>query len=56
MRGGIKHEIRLPERRQKPVKRKVTTDDVIDVLIAISIITRRLAKRLMEQKEGKENE
>jgi len=38
------------------VKKKVTTDDVIDVLIAISIITRRLAKRLMEQKEGKNDE
>lgn len=37
-------------------KKAIVTDDVIDVLIAISIITRRLAKRLMEQKEGKEDE
>lgn len=40
------------------MKRKtVTQDDVIDLLIAISIITRRLAKKLNDQKkEGTQNE
>lgn len=39
------------------MKRPVTRDDLIDILVAISIITKRIAKRLNnENKEKNENE
>ena len=39
-------------------RRFLAKEDVIDILIAISVITRRMAKKLANQqkKEGKRNE
>ena len=51
------HEIsKSQERRTRSVK-SISRDDLIDILVAISIITKRIAKRLnnVEQK-GTENE
>lgn len=51
------HEIsKSQERRTRSVK-NISRDDLIDILVAISIITKRIAKRLnnVEQK-GTENE
>ena len=53
------HETQRPqERRTRSMKAaKLTKDDMIDLLIAISIICKRIAKKLnTEIKEGSENE
>ena len=38
------------------MKRKISRDDVTWILIAISIITGKLAKRLLEEQKGQTNE
>ena len=38
------------------MKRKISRDDVTWILIAVSIITGKLAKRLLEEQKGQKNE
>ena len=52
------HEIsKSQERRTRSVKRAaITRDDVIDILVAISIISKRIAKRLNNENKEKNDE
>lgn len=55
----INHETqKTEERRKRPMREKVISkDDLIDLLVLISVITKRIAKHLNNQlKEEIENE